>query len=261
MAKSPAQTSVAIRSTLSHRLFVLLAAVLFATLTARLGVWQMDRAAQKAAMQSEIDTRARQPALVDRELAVDDEGSHLQYGRLAKLHGRWLADKTVYLDNRTMLDRVGFFVVTPLMLDNGTSILVQRGWVPRDAAQRTKLPLLRTPQASVEVGGRLAATPSQLYQLGGPESGLIRQNIELKAFAAETGLSLRPLVLLQLDMPDNEQDGLVRQWTQPAIDIHKNYGYAFQWFAMSSLIVGLYVWFQLIKPRRKRKLTEHPSEQ
>lgn len=261
MTETQRRASPALTGSLGRTLVILLAAVLTMALTARLGVWQLDRADQKAAMQTQIDERARQPALVGRELAADDAGAGLQVGRTASLSGRWLADRTVYLDNRIMLDRVGFFVVTPLMLDDGTSILVQRGWVPRDAAQRTKLPALSTPTVAVEVGGRLAAGPSQLYQLGQPESGLIRQNIELKAFAAETGLSLRPMVLLQLDMADNKDDALVRQWTQPATDIHKNYGYAFQWFAMSALVAGLYIWFQLIKPRRKRTLMEHPSEQ
>ena len=37
----------------------------------------------------------------------------------------------------------------------------------------------------------------------------------------------------------------------PAADVHKHYGYAFQWFALCALIVGLYVWFQLIRPRRR----------
>jgi surfeit locus 1 family protein len=261
MAESSPQRSLAIGSPFGRALLILIAAALAAALTARLGVWQLDRAAQKAAMQTEIDERARQPALVERDLAVDAASAHLQYGRTAILHGHWLADQTVYLDNRTMLDRVGFFVLTPLLLDDGTSILVQRGWVPRDAAQRTKLPVLRTPLDGVEVGGRLAAAPSQLYQLGQAETGLIRQNVELKVFAAETGLSLRPIVLLQRDMADNKDDGLLRQWTSPAIDIHKNYGYAFQWFAMSTLIVVLYVWFQLVMPRRKRTQMEHSSEQ
>jgi surfeit locus 1 family protein len=32
--------------------------------------------------------------------------------------------------------------------------------------------------------------------------------------------------------------------------VQKHYGYAFQWFALSALIIGLYAWFQLPRPRR-----------
>lgn len=44
-------------------------------------------------------------------------------------------------------------------------------------------------------------------------------------------------------------DGLQRDWPQPAADVHKHYGYAFQWFALSALTLILYVWFQIIRPR------------
>ena len=48
-------------------------------------------------------------------------------------------------------------------------------------------------------------------------------------------------------------DGLLRQWPRPALDVHKHYGYAFQWFALCALMTGLYVWFQLVLPRRQAR--------
>jgi surfeit locus 1 family protein len=40
----------------------------------------------------------------------------------------------------------------------------------------------------------------------------------------------------------------------PAVlDVSKHQGYAFQWFALCALISGLYVWFQLIRPRRRSR--------
>ena len=47
-------------------------------------------------------------------------------------------------------------------------------------------------------------------------------------------------------------DGLLRAWAAPDAGLHKHYGYAFQWFLLSALILGLYVWFQLIRPRRRQ---------
>jgi surfeit locus 1 family protein len=46
-------------------------------------------------------------------------------------------------------------------------------------------------------------------------------------------------------------DGLVRDWPAPAADVHKHYGYAFQWFSLSALTLILYVWFQVLRPRRR----------
>jgi surfeit locus 1 family protein len=48
-------------------------------------------------------------------------------------------------------------------------------------------------------------------------------------------------------------DGLLRDWPAPDAGLQKHYGYAFQWFALSALILGLYVWFQLIRPRRQAR--------
>ena len=46
-------------------------------------------------------------------------------------------------------------------------------------------------------------------------------------------------------------DGLLRQWPAPDTGLQKHYGYAFQWFSLSVLTLGLYVWFQVIRPRRR----------
>jgi surfeit locus 1 family protein len=47
---------------------------------------------------------------------------------------------------------------------------------------------------------------------------------------------------------------LLRQWPTSFPDVHKHYGYAFQWFGLTALVVVLYVWFQIIAPRRRRNL-------
>ena len=36
------------------------------------------------------------------------------------------------------------------------------------------------------------------------------------------------------------------------MDVGKHHGYAFQWFALSALVIVLYVWFQHIRPARRR---------
>jgi surfeit locus 1 family protein len=85
---------------------------------------------------------------------------------------------------------------------------------------------------------------------GAAATGPIRQNLVLADFARETGLKLLPLVVVQEDVAQAPDDGLLRQWPAPAVDVHKHYGYAFQWFALSALVLVLYVWFQVLKPRR-----------
>jgi surfeit locus 1 family protein len=234
-----------------QRAMVLLAALAGVALTARLGVWQLDRAAQKQALAAEIEARAQAPAVDADHLARDARQAPAQFWRPVRLRGRWLAGRTVFLDNRQMQGRPGFFVVTPLELAPGDAVLVQRGWVPRDARERTRLPPIATPTGVVQVEGRAAPPPSRLAALGAEAAGPIRQNLDLDAFSREIGVRLRPLSVQQLHA--DSADGLQRDWPQPSVDVSKHHGYAFQWFALAALIAGLYVWFQLLRPRLARQ--------
>ena len=229
---------------------LLLAALAGAALTTRLGVWQLDRAAQKIAIQSALDSRRALPPLLGTELARTEQQVHEQEYRAVVVAGHWLPERTVYLDNRPMNGHAGFFAVTPLLLDDGSAVLVQRGWLPRDQADRTRIEAPPTPAGPVQVAGHIATSLSRASQIGGAGSGPIRQNLDLDAFAAETGLVLRPLAIVQENGALTPADGLLRDWPAPAADVQMHYGYAVQWFAMAALIIGLYVWFQLIRPRR-----------
>jgi len=227
---------------------VLVAALLGTAVTARLGVWQLDRADQKRALHDLIEQRALQPPLQTRDLASAPAEAAQQHYRLVRVQGRWLAERTVFLDNRQMRGHPGFFVVTPLLLDDGSAVLVQRGWVPRNAQDRARLPAVATPSGPVSVAGRVAPPPSRLFEFSSQASGPIRQNLDLAEFSRETGVALRPLSVQQSAGPA-EADGLLRDWTLPPSDVPKHLGYAFQWFAMCALIAGLYVWFQILRPR------------
>jgi len=239
---------------LTRRAVVLLVATLAgAALTAGLGRWQLGRAAQKIAVQDALDSRRLLPPLPLAELARTQAQAREQEYRAVVVAGRWLPERTVYLDNRPMNGHAGFFAVTPLVLDDGSAVLVQRGWLPRDAVDRTKVAAPPLPAEPARVAGRVATSLSRAYQIGSAGSGAIRQNLDLDAFAAETGLRLRPLAIVQENGPLTPADGLQRDWPRPAADVQKHYGYAVQWFAMAALIIGLYVWFQLIRPRRLRR--------
>jgi surfeit locus 1 family protein len=231
---------------------VLSAALLGAAGTARLGVWQLDRAAQKIHLQETLQAQRALPVLSAQALARDLSTATLQMHRLVELEGRWRADRTVYLENRQMNERPGFYALTPLLLDDGSAVLVQRGWLPRDPADRTRIAAIPPASGNVRVLGRIALDSPRLYEFSAVASGPIRQNLRVSEFAAETSLPLRPLVVVQEDGDSPPADGLLRQWPAPAADVHKHYGYAFQWFAMSALIAGLYAWFQLLRPAFRR---------
>jgi surfeit locus 1 family protein len=235
------------KASFKRKLIILAAAVATAGLTARLGVWQLSRATQKQALQTALDERSTLPTLSEFMLALTPQEALAQHHRPVQLQGEWVDSATVFLDNRQMNGRPGFFVLTPLRLASGDAVLVQRGWAPRDIRDRTLVPTLVSPKGQVLIEGRVAPAPGRLYEFSGAPTGVIRQNLDLTLFENEIKLPLRPLSVLQLGTVD---DGLLRQWPAPAVDIGRHHGYAFQWFALCALTVGLYAWYQLIRPRR-----------
>ncbi len=236
------------------------AAVAGMLVTASLGRWQLSRAAEKEALQAQLDERGRLPAIDGSTLLAPAAEAQALLHRAVVLEGRWLPQHTVYLENRQMHGRPGFFVVTPLQLAGQGSavVLVQRGWAPRNFQDRTQLPPVTTPpDAVVRVQGRVAGAPSRLYEFQGAGSASegssrIRQNLDLAAFRTETGLALANLTVLQMG---DASEGLQRDWPVVGTGVDKHYGYAFQWFGLCGLMALLYVWFQIvrrfIRPRRQ----------
>ena len=233
------------------RFWLLTTAALFvAALTFSLGQWQLRRAAQKQALMFAIEAQGNQPILNAADLATLKNLQDAVH-RQATLKGVWRAEHTVFLDNRQMKDKTGLLAVTPLVLDGtGQIILVQRGWVQRNFADRAAMPNIQTPTGAVTVRGRIAPPPSKLYEFKGVDAGRIRQNIDVAAFSKEIDLTLMTVSMVQTG-PANE--GLLRDWAAPNVGIDKHYGYAFQWFGMCALVVGLYAWFQIIQPWRAKR--------
>ena len=225
-------------------------ALLLVAATFSLGQWQLRRAAQKEALQTAIESQAKLPALDALALTARKNKLDVVH-REAELKGIWRPEFTVYLDNRQMNGKTGFVVVTPLVLDGSSEvILVQRGWAQRNFTDRTRLPDISTPPGSVTLHGRIAPPPSKLYEFKGMESGHIRQNIDVSGFGEEIGMPLLGVSLLQTGAAN---EGLLRDWAVPNAGVDKHYGYAFQWFGLCALLFILYIWFQIINPIRLKK--------
>jgi surfeit locus 1 family protein len=232
------------------RVLIAIAALIAIALTVNLGFWQWGRGQQRTALQAAIEARGRTAPLATGELPpvlrADDPLLH----RPVVLRGEWVPQRTVFLDNRQMNGVPGFYVVTPLRLQGRNDIvLVQRGWIQRNFERREALLPVPTPAGVVEVRGRLAPPPAALFAFDRQERGPSRQNLDLTRFRAETGLALLPYSVQQTG-PASE--GLLRQWPQAGSGAEKNFGYAFQWWAIAALIAILYVWFQLVVPRRRQ---------
>ena len=78
----------------------------------------------------------------------------------------------------------------------------------------------------------------QPMKLAEKTAGKVRQSVQLKDFAAETGLALQAFVIQQHGASD---DGLLREWPRPDVGVHKHASYAVQWYSLAGLAVVLFV--------------------
>lgn len=270
-----------------RRAVVWLAALLSAALTLKLGFWQLGRAQEKREAHERTVAQRAQPAWHGKDWPCDPafDAASLPLDKPVQLRGRWLESKTVFLDNRPMDGISGFVVVTPLQLgvdlatdavaDNAAGrpackasvILVERGWVPRDMRDRQRLPALPPSPGDIQVSGRVTAGISRTYQLGSEAPAqatsngpLLRQNADVAFWRQWLGQAPLAGAVLQTQadapagMTDNAQakpDALRRHWPEPGSGQDKHLAYAAQWFALAALIVGLTLWFQIIRPHRR----------
>lgn len=104
----------------------LLAAAIVAAVCVRLGVWQLERLAQRKARNATIEAAFRQPP-ISAELAMGDSSPRF---RRVMASGRWNYARETAIALRTRNGAPGVHIVTPMMLgDDETAILVNRGWV------------------------------------------------------------------------------------------------------------------------------------
>lgn len=223
-----------------------LAAVAGVALTLALGSWQLGRGAEKAALRARLEQLAREPAINVSGRELDASDVEL---RRVEARGVFEPRLMVLIDNRTVHGVPGYHVVMPLKLAGGDRrVLVNRGWIA-GTGDRTRLPVVKTPQGPVVVKG-LAVVPGRRFlELSGHVvEGNVWQNLTLERYREAVPIAIQPFVIQQ-EREGAPDDGLAREWAPPDLGVDRHYGYAFQWFALSAAILGFYLFAHV---RRKR---------
>ena len=217
-----------------------LAAVLAVTLFSGLGLWQLERAADKRAMIAALEGASGSPA---EALPGDAAALRALAFRAVHIRGRFL-ERQFLLDNRLLEGRPGFDVLTPLVLSDGRVILVDRGWVPAgpqrqpqgQLAPPSRQPVsvrgrLWLPQAGIGLGPALAPVEADGGDRVWPR---MATRVEFPALEAALGRELIPAVV----RADGDAPWLYRpRPLRPAFGPMRHYGYAFQWFALALTVV------------------------
>ena len=206
-----------------------------------LGLWQIDRAHQKIRLFAEFAGAARQqPVTLDE---ARKETSTARYP-LVRLGGRYDAAHVYVLDNQSRDGHSGVMVFEAFEPEDGsTALLVNRGFLARDAQGRDPVPP-PSPQGAQTLTGLYAPPPGSGLHLGG--DALPRQKtwpktsiyIDLGEIAHDLGRPLDPRVLLLLPVSGN---AFVREWKPQVFPPQRHYGYAFTWFTFAFVAVVMFV--------------------
>jgi surfeit locus 1 family protein len=210
-----------------------------------LGFWQVERLAWKTELIERIHSRvAAQPAGL--AAAAADPAAN-EYRRV-HVAGEFLHDKEMYLAARSLKNNVGAQVVTPLRLDDGDVVLVNRGWIPDRWREDPQRRAERQRAGRIEVTGLLRQAQQKRWLQ--PEN-VPDRNVwfyyDLAAMRAWAGLPAGGLpnldrLVLEADATPNPGGSPIGGQTR--VDIPNDHlQYAITWFGLGLALAVIYLVF------------------
>ena len=219
---------------LSH-LFALAMVVLMVNL----GFWQFRRLDDRRTSNAEI-TEAMSQAPSDIGAYLDTLGLPPEYTVMA-VAGTYLSEAEVRIGNRSSGGQPGFWLATPLELEDGRAVAVVRGWVPRRNLAGLDDRSTAAPAGAVTVvgfafdsvdGGKVAETAA------GETPEISR--MDLNRFEEVSGVDVEDTwIRLQAQSPP-QPEGLPVPVPDPDLGEGPHLSYAFQWFFFSAGAVVVY---------------------
>lgn len=222
--------------------------VLFALLLG-LGTWQVERLHWKEALLAQIDERIHQPPV---DLAAIEAayraGDGIEY-RPVTVDGQYVhSGERHFL--ATWKGEAGFFVYTPLRLEDGRYLFVNRGFVPYDRKDPATRPQGDV-KGEVEVTGLARAAPPEKPSFIVPDNDAAKNVFywkDLKAMAATAGLPAGAAVVpFFVDADAAPNPGGLPVGGVTRIDLPNNHlQYAITWYGLAAVLVAVMGrWFWL----------------
>ena len=161
--------------------------------------------------------------------------------------------KKILVDNKVHQGQVGFYVVTPLLIEGTeTAVLVNRGWV-KGTGSREVLPTIQTPEAKITIYGTAKLNPKDIVtfndqnRLGNDWPALVRW-VDIAEMDSDIPYRLKSFLLLQTSDPKQDY---VRDWKLVSSSPEKNMSYAVQWFSLATALLLIYVIVNTKRIKRK----------
>jgi cytochrome oxidase assembly protein ShyY1 len=224
-----------------------------------LGMWQRgryhERKAENAVIRTAMDAA---PVPIEGVDAVGATVPKTDRWKQVTLAGAYDPGHQFLARNHQVSGTPGFWVITPLTLTDGSSVLVNRGWIPTVSADSQDSPTVPAPPAgTVTVTARLQMSETKGNTgIRDVTSGLPAGQISLvntASLAAETGLKLRGgyAEVISSQPADSSQ---ITVLDKPSLDEGPYLSYWFQWWLFSLIAIG--GWITIIRREAQHRVRE-----
>ena len=224
---------------LALTIVVIIASVVFCGL----GFWQVGRLTQRLALIEHVRMRMDEPAIA---LTGNEQADpvNLDYRRVT-LRGTFDPSQEILRRNRSLNGTTGYHIVTPFKVSGSDkAVLVDRGWIPYDQANREQRKAFSPPTGEVTIDGiaqisqDATTTPvDQPVAAGQRLDAWFRINVE--RIQQQVNLPLLP-VFIEQQSDGAAQDSFPIRGVTPLPDPGNHMAYAIQWFAFAVILLGGY---------------------
>ena len=224
--------------------------VVAAVIMVMLGNWQLHRYQERSAINHRIDAADSTRAVPLTSVVAAPTGAGTAGANPGKgvawtkvtASGRYDPSKEIQARARTVNGDVGYEIITPLVLADGTALLVDRGWVPTPAAGAAAPPVVpAAPGGDITVVGQIHLSESRPTPIEHRDGRLDTRRISVPHLAHEMPYPVYgAYLLLTSQTPANDQ-----AFTKIPIDHEdswQNGGYAVQWWLFACMALFSFVW-------------------
>jgi len=226
------------------------------------GVWQLNRLNERQDQNARIELRSAVLSADIADLVPADAamtiGEELQYSRV-EATGTFDRGAEVLVRNRPLEGGPGRWILSPLVLDDGRAVIVNRGWIPNSLGPEQPRPDADPPAGRVTVAGFVRPTETATgLQVDDPEDGVLttvaRPNIA--RLDQQTPYKLLPL-FIQMESVEPPGGALPLPLELPPLDNGPHLSYAAQWFIFTTIaLVGYPLILRRVAQGRARSLEE-----
>jgi len=228
--------------------------VVFAIVSSFFGLWQWDRRGQAVAAINVLEANwDRDPQEL---MSVEGLSPTSDQWTPVLVRGEYAPEDQMLVRTRPRGGQVGFEVLVPLRSGTGSTVVVNRGWIPTGESSDFPDVVPEVPTGEVSVVARIKPGEPTLRGRGAPEGQL--PSIDLGAMEKAVGYDLETEFFLLLDSETPQSAVAPLPSLRPVLDEGPHLSYTLQWFVFA--LLALIAFVALLRQEARQEAGITPKE-